>query len=132
MLVFDNDPGRAEAVALADSGIDDAMTSGSLLLDTSSSEPWLTRQTAQWLAGRGVAMVDAPVSGAQWGAQAAEQQLYRAASLSVGPGRSVSEMVRWIEHLIGTEMTAGQGPADASRPTAGSTPRRQRKVPPAQ
>ncbi|MEO6271053.1 MAG: NAD(P)-dependent oxidoreductase [Lautropia sp.] len=298
VLVFDNDPGRAEAVALADSGIDvapdkralaagadivitmlpdgeavrqvvtgpdgigHAMRSGSLLLDTSSSEPWLTRQTAQWLSGRGVAMVDAPVSGAQWGAQAAElvfmvggssqdlvrvrplleemgravhhvgplgaghtmkcinnmitamtfiataeglavgkrggldpvamndvlnestggswltrnhfaqrifsrsfddpfkldlmvkdvgiamglaqeqgvplplsavgQQLYRAAALSIGPGRSVSEMVRWIEQLTGTELTTGQGPADASRPTAGAIPRRQRKVPPAQ
>lgn len=45
---------------------------GSLLLDTSSSEPWITRETAAMLATRGVAMVDAPVSGAQWGAQAAE------------------------------------------------------------
>lgn len=45
---------------------------GSLLLDTSSSEPWLTRESGRLLAERGVAMVDAPVSGAQWGAQAAE------------------------------------------------------------
>jgi 3-hydroxyisobutyrate dehydrogenase len=45
---------------------------GSLLLDTSSSEPWLTEDTARTLAGRGVAMVDAPVSGAEWGAKAAE------------------------------------------------------------
>ncbi len=44
---------------------------GSLLLDTSSSEPWLTKQTAEKLAAQGVAMVDAPVSGAQWGAQEA-------------------------------------------------------------
>jgi 3-hydroxyisobutyrate dehydrogenase len=45
---------------------------GALVLDTSSCEPWLTQQTAAALAKRGVAMVDAPVSGAQWGAQAAE------------------------------------------------------------
>jgi 3-hydroxyisobutyrate dehydrogenase-like beta-hydroxyacid dehydrogenase len=45
---------------------------GALLLDTSSSEPWLTEQTAALLAERGVAMVDAPVSGAEWGAKAAE------------------------------------------------------------
>ena len=45
---------------------------GSLLLDTSSSEPWLTRESGRLLAEKGVAMVDAPVSGAQWGAQAAE------------------------------------------------------------
>ena len=45
---------------------------GTLLLDTSSSEPWLTEATARRLADVGVAMVDAPVSGAEWGAQAAE------------------------------------------------------------
>ena len=37
---------------------------GSLLLDTSSSEPWLTHESGRQLAERGVAMVDAPVSGA--------------------------------------------------------------------
>jgi len=45
---------------------------GQLLLDTSSSEPWITPESGALLAERGVAMVDAPVSGAQWGAQAAE------------------------------------------------------------
>ena len=45
---------------------------GSLLLDTSSSEPWLTHESGRQLAERGVAMVDAPVSGAQWGAEQAE------------------------------------------------------------
>ncbi|MEO6746754.1 MAG: NAD(P)-dependent oxidoreductase [Caldimonas sp.] len=45
---------------------------GSLLLDTSSSEPWLTHESGRLLAERGVAMVDAPVSGAQWGAEQAE------------------------------------------------------------
>jgi len=45
---------------------------GSLLIDTSSSEPWLTRDTGEVLAARGVRMIDAPVSGAEWGAKAAE------------------------------------------------------------
>jgi len=53
-------------------GIGAVMKPGALLLDTSSSEPWHTRATAAALAARGVAMVDAPVSGAQWGAEAAE------------------------------------------------------------
>jgi 3-hydroxyisobutyrate dehydrogenase len=53
-------------------GLLEGFAPGALLLDTSSSEPWLTRETARRLAERGVAMVDAPVSGAQWGAQAAE------------------------------------------------------------
>ena len=46
--------------------------SGALLLDTSSSEPWLTLKAANTLAEKGVEMVDAPVSGALAGAQAAK------------------------------------------------------------
>ncbi len=61
-----------QAVALGDDGLIHGMAPGSLLLDTSSAEPWLTQQTARALAPRGVAMVDAPVSGARWGAEAAE------------------------------------------------------------
>ena len=53
-------------------GLLEGFSPGALLLDTSSSEPWLTERSAALLAARGVAMVDAPVSGAQWGAEAAE------------------------------------------------------------
>ena len=56
----------------ADDGLARGFRAGSLLIDCSSSEPWLTRESGRLLAERGVAMVDAPVSGAQWGAQAAE------------------------------------------------------------
>ena len=59
-------------VALGDLGLVHGLQPGALLLDTSSAEPWLTRQTAAALAERGATMVDAPVSGAAWGAQAAE------------------------------------------------------------
>jgi 3-hydroxyisobutyrate dehydrogenase len=44
---------------------------GAILVDTSSAEPWLTRETAARLARQGVTMVDAPVSGAAEGARAA-------------------------------------------------------------
>jgi 3-hydroxyisobutyrate dehydrogenase len=60
-----------QQVVLGENGLASAMAPGSLLLDTSSSEPWLTRQTAEKLRAQGVSMVDAPVSGAQWGAQEA-------------------------------------------------------------
>lgn len=60
------------AVTLADDGLIHGFRTGSLLVDTSSSQPWITRGTADALAAVGVAMVDAPVSGAQWGAEAAE------------------------------------------------------------
>ncbi|EWC42447.1 NAD-binding protein [Pseudomonas stutzeri] len=59
-------------VVTAEDGLLAGMAPGSLLLDTSSSEPWLTRETAVLLEKQGIEMVDAPVSGAQWGAQSAE------------------------------------------------------------
>jgi 3-hydroxyisobutyrate dehydrogenase len=59
-------------VVLGDAGVATAMRAGALLVDSSSSEPWLTRETAAALHARGAAMVDAPVSGAQWGAEAGE------------------------------------------------------------
>jgi 3-hydroxyisobutyrate dehydrogenase-like beta-hydroxyacid dehydrogenase len=60
------------SLVVGDDGLLHGFAPGALLLDTSSSEPWLTEETAKTLAGRGVAMVDAPVSGAEWGAKAAE------------------------------------------------------------
>ena len=59
-------------VTLGAHGLVHTLKDGALLLDTSSAQPWLTRETAAALQHRRVAMVDAPVSGAQWGAQAAE------------------------------------------------------------
>jgi 3-hydroxyisobutyrate dehydrogenase len=59
-------------VVFGASGLAEGLKQGSLLLDTSSAEPWITRETARRLAEQDVAMVDAPVSGAAWGAQAAE------------------------------------------------------------
>jgi 3-hydroxyisobutyrate dehydrogenase-like beta-hydroxyacid dehydrogenase len=59
-------------VALGDGGLIEGFVPGSLLLDTSSCEPWITMETASALAEVGVDMVDAPVSGAQAGAIAAE------------------------------------------------------------
>ncbi|MBF8269920.1 MAG: 6-phosphogluconate dehydrogenase [Gammaproteobacteria bacterium] len=60
------------AVALGEQGLLHGFKRDALLLDTSSSEPWLTAATAQALAARQIAMVDAPVSGARAGAEAAE------------------------------------------------------------
>jgi len=60
-----------QQVALGPGGLIETMGSGSLLLDTSSAQPWLTLATAAALAERGIGMIDAPVSGAQWGAEQA-------------------------------------------------------------
>ena len=53
-------------------GVIEGLAPGGLLVDTSSSQPWITLETAEALAAAGIAMVDAPVSGAEWGAQRAE------------------------------------------------------------
>lgn len=57
-----------QQVATGPDGIVHGVRKGALVLDTSSCEPWLTEQTAKALGERGATMVDAPVSGAQWGA----------------------------------------------------------------
>lgn len=49
-----------------------ALSEGSLWIDTSSADPNHTLKSSELLAAQKVRMVDAPVSGAQWGAKAAE------------------------------------------------------------
>ena len=57
-----------QQVVTGPDGVLQGVRAGALLLDTSSAEPWLTEATAAALAERGARMVDAPVSGAAWGA----------------------------------------------------------------
>jgi 3-hydroxyisobutyrate dehydrogenase len=59
-------------VALGPGGLIEGLKAGALLIDTSSCEPWLTLETAKALAAADIAMVDAPTSGAEFGAKAAE------------------------------------------------------------
>lgn len=61
-----------QEVSLGEAGLIHGVETGAILLDTSSAEPWLTLETAEALTHKGVEMVDAPVSGAQWGAQSRE------------------------------------------------------------
>lgn len=63
---------EVHAVAFGAAGLIEGFAPGKLLLDTSSSDPSQTREIAARLASAGVAMVDAPVSGAEAGAIAAE------------------------------------------------------------
>jgi 3-hydroxyisobutyrate dehydrogenase-like beta-hydroxyacid dehydrogenase len=64
--------GVVQQVALGDGGLVHGLRPGALLLDCSSAEPWLTQATAAALAAWGASMVDAPVSGAAWGAAEAK------------------------------------------------------------
>jgi 3-hydroxyisobutyrate dehydrogenase len=59
-------------VTLGTDGLIEGFAGGELLVDSSSSEPRFTQQTAEALEAKGVSMVDAPVSGAEWGAKSAQ------------------------------------------------------------
>ena len=63
---------HVQEVILGKDGLIGGYRPGSLHLDTSSAEPWLTVESAGILEESGVAMVDAPVSGAEPGACRAE------------------------------------------------------------
>lgn len=58
-----------EAVLFGPDGLARVMRAGSVLIDMSSISPMATRRFARDLAGRGVAMLDAPVSGGYQGAE---------------------------------------------------------------
>ena len=63
---------EVESVVFGPQGLAEGFRPGSLLLDTSSSDPSDTKTTAKRLKDLGVDMVDAPVSGAEIGALNAE------------------------------------------------------------
>lgn len=51
------------AVALGEGGIASVAPAGTVVIDMSSSQPMVTRQTGAALAARGITLIDAPVSG---------------------------------------------------------------------
>jgi len=123
-----------QQAALGEQGLIHGFQPGALLVDTSSSEPWLTRETGARLKARAVAMLDAPVSGAQWGAQAAElvfmaggaaEDLERAGPLLERMGRKVFHLgglgaghaMKCLNNLITamTLMTTAEGLAIGTR-----------------
>jgi len=62
---------HVRAVYLADHGVLAAVAPGTLLVDSSTIDVESAREVAQAAAGKGLAMIDAPVSGGVAGAQAA-------------------------------------------------------------
>jgi 3-hydroxyisobutyrate dehydrogenase len=81
-----------------DEGLLEGFAPGALLLDTSSSEPWYTKEVATGLSAASVAMVDAPVSGAEAGAQAAELVFM------VGGESSSVKRVLPLLHVLGRQV----------------------------
>lgn len=85
-------------VTLGEAGLIEGFRAGSLLLDTSSSEPWLTIETYTALKEKGVGMVDAPVSGARAGAESAEL------IFMTGGNKDEVSRVKPVLHIMGKEI----------------------------
>ena len=87
-----------EEVALGTSGLIEGMRAGSLLIDMSSSEPSSTKKIAARIAEKGIAMIDAPVSGGPAGAAQATL------SIMVGGSKSDYERSLPILKLLGEKI----------------------------
>ena len=73
-----------ELVLFGEAGVAEGATAGSLVIDMSTIDPIRTRAFAERLAANDVAMLDAPVSGGQVGAEAGTLSI-----MVGGPGRGV-------------------------------------------
>ncbi|MGE4427894.1 MAG: NAD(P)-dependent oxidoreductase [Solirubrobacteraceae bacterium] len=80
-------------------GLLDAMASGSIVIDMSSSRPMATRQLAVEATRRGIQLVDAPVSGGVSGAVAGTL------TIMVGGCPAASEACEGLFGILGTSIT---------------------------
>lgn len=87
-----------EEVVLGAEGLSAGFTPGQVLIDTSSSRPSSTRRLAATLAERGVAMLDAPVSGGVVRARAGQL------AVMVGGDRAVFEAHRILLAAFGEQI----------------------------
>ncbi len=101
VVVCVSDTPDVDAVLFGPDGIADGARPGTLVIDCSTIEPAATREFARRLAERGVAMVDAPVSGGSEGAQKATLTIMvggepadfeRARPVLAAMGRSITHM----------------------------------------
>ena len=88
-----------EAVVLGEHGAIEGVRSGSVLIDMSSISPDVTRDIAAQLKAKGVEMIDAPVSGGQWGA------INGTLSIMAGGDAAVLERVRPVLEAMGQKIT---------------------------
>ncbi len=94
-----SDSPDVDAVYRADDGVLAGARSGGVLVDMSTIEPRVARELAEAAAARGAAMLDAPVSGGDVGAQ--EGTL----SIMVGGDAAALARVRPVLERLGTRIT---------------------------
>jgi 3-hydroxyisobutyrate dehydrogenase len=101
-------PADVRAVVLGDDGALAGAARGAVLVDMTTSEPALAREIAAVARARGVAALDAPVSGGDVGAREARL------SIMVGGDREVFEHVQPLFARLGRTIVH-QGPAGAGQ-----------------
>jgi 3-hydroxyisobutyrate dehydrogenase len=99
VVVCVSDTPDVEAVLFGQDGLADGAAAGLLVVDCSTIAPGPTRDFAARLAARGVAMVDAPVSGGSEGARKATLSIF------VGGDAADVERARPILAALGTTIT---------------------------
>ncbi len=97
-----------ELVLFGEGGVAEGATSGSLVVDMSTIDPLATREFAGRLGERGVAMLDAPVSGGQVGAEAGTL------SIMVGGPADAFERARPVFEAMGSTIVH-VGPSGAGQ-----------------
>jgi 3-hydroxyisobutyrate dehydrogenase len=99
-IVFTSLPGPPEiqAVALGPAGLLESMRPQTVYADLSSNSPRLARELEQRFAERGIALLDAPVSGGVEGAEAGTL------SVMVGGDRAAYDRVEPVLRAIGTKV----------------------------
>jgi 3-hydroxyisobutyrate dehydrogenase-like beta-hydroxyacid dehydrogenase len=90
-------PADVELVALGDNGILEGIRAGSVWFDLSTNSPAVVRSLHKTFAERGVAMLDAPVSGGPRGAETGMLALW------VGGDRAVFDQYKPVLDAIGDE-----------------------------
>src|SRR4029434_725481 len=103
-------PHDVREVILGSDGALNGAAAGSVLVDMTTSDPSLAREIYEAAQGRGVASVDAPVSGGDVGAREARL------SIMVGGGKEVVERIRPLFEVMGKTIVY-QGPAGAGQHT---------------
>lgn len=95
VITIVSDSPEVESVVLGDNGVIEGIAEGGVVVDMSSISPITTQRIAAELKGRGVAMLDAPVSGGEIGA------IQGTLSIMVGGEESVFSRVKPILEIMG-------------------------------
>jgi 3-hydroxyisobutyrate dehydrogenase len=91
-------PADVESVALGPDGIADSAEPGTIFVDLSTNAPSVVRSIAAALAEKGIAMLDAPVSGGVAGAEAGTL------SIMAGGEKAVFDAVQPVLSAMGTKL----------------------------